>query len=435
MFSSSRYVVVDDEVTELRGLVDTLSELGVPATGVHFRGEIPDGRYFEGVRVLFSDLHLIPQAPARAQFAVIASMLEEKIDPARSGPYVLVLWTKHPDELAALTDYLETAVSAARKPLAVMGLDKTKYLSLQGEPNVAELKEAIIEQVSCNPQLRALLEWESDVLAAAAATLAEVGELVPHGSRSTADYGRELDGVLSRLAVASAGRLNVADHERAAVNGALAPILLDRVMNANPSAAAAATWARAVTRCADLPELDDAQVGKMNRMMHLAFPPAENIGSRDWGAVVALPPEEQTDPKMLERFGLRFAELMNQIFRIERADRPRCQLVLVRTGAICDYAQRKPGPAPYVLGLIVPISVQRRDAPDQKSEHESPILLTSTDHEAEPARLFVNARFEITMASAPQWPVLFRVREQMLAGIAAHTAEYVTRPGIVKLPH
>ncbi|WP_093332627.1 hypothetical protein [Sphingomonas rubra] len=310
-----------------------------------------------------------------------------------------------------------------------MALDKKPFL--HGD---ADLGAAIHERVNASPQIRALVAWEDDVLAAAAATLAAVTDLVPAEDRDVDAFSEKLDGVMSRLAVAYAGRPNVAADRRGAINGALAPILADRIANARGSAELAGVWDAAITRDRALPDMDVGQVGRMNRMLHVAMPPGETVAATDWGATLLLPADEREDGPMRERFGLRCAEIMSQVFRVERADRARCTPVLVRTGAVCDAAQRKPGPLPYLLGLLVPVDlVPKADIQKLKSEFESPVLLL--DEAAGPVRLLVNARFQISMTSpAASFTPLFRIREQLLAMIAAHAAEYQTRPGVLKLP-
>ncbi|HYW16816.1 MAG TPA: hypothetical protein VE891_11780 [Allosphingosinicella sp.] len=402
--------------------------------GVHYTGRPLDPTRFAGVRILFTDLHLLPASSGeKMQFAAIENVIRTNIDPRRGGPYLLVLWTKHEETVGRLATHLERRLEPDKKPLAVLSLDKAKFLEDGALKDAEGLRDAIIERVHHSAQLQALLGWEADVLAAAGATLAEVGELVPlEGRRDSLSFSRELDGVLSRLAVAAVGAPNVQRDKRGAINTALAPLLSDRILNSPAQAQDADLWASAITRAQDLPAVDDHQVGRMNRMLHLSLPPRELTTPGDWGAVIALPPEALSKGEMEARFGMQAATLLNQLFLVERADRPRCKLVLIRIGAICDYAQNKPGPILYVAGCIIPVSVVRRDSQALLSELASPIF--EWDEAEGPVCLFVNARLQITMASAPEWPVLFRIRETLLRAMAEHCANYATRTGIIKWP-
>ena len=429
MFTAGRYVIVDDERDQLGMLVDALHARGAPCVGVHYTGKPLNKAAFAGVRVLFSDLFLLQGVnQPLLQYAALEAMIRNNVDPAIGGPFLLIVWTTHDEQVEGLRTYLRERLEARLRPLAVLTLDKKPYLD-----GKADLAAAVHDQVNASPQIRALIAWEEDVLSAAGATLSAVSDLVPAEHRDVDSFSGLLDGTLSRLAVAFAGRPNVPADRRGAINGALAPILADRIANAPPRAELAGVWDAAVTKDQALPDIDDRQVGRMNRMLHLAVPPGEPVAATDWGATLLLPETERADGPMAQRFGMRYGEVMSQVFRLERADRARCTPVLVRTGAVCDAAQRKPGPLPYLLGVLVPADVVQKATAPLKSELASPLLLL--DEETGPFHLFVNARFQISMVSpTADWSPLFRIREQLLAVIAAHAAEYQTRPGIVKLP-
>ena len=185
------------------------------------------------------------------------------VNPAIGGPYLLVIWTKHAERFAELREFLRERLDPAKKPLAILALDKTLYMLGGDLAKPDELISAITERISESPQLRALISWEADVLAAAGATLGEVGELVPAAERDAEGFSATLDGVLSRLAVAAVGGPNVVVDRRAAINAALAPILADRIVNAPPRSQESGIWDKAITRLKDLPEIDDVQTGRM----------------------------------------------------------------------------------------------------------------------------------------------------------------------------
>ncbi|MER9102678.1 hypothetical protein NKH95_01885 [Mesorhizobium sp. M0848] len=435
MFSAARYVVVDDEEDQLRMLVDSLHSIGAPCVGVHYTGKPLNPRAFAGVRLLFSDLYLISgNSSQKVQFAAIEAMLRTNIDPTTGGPYLLILWTSHDEQVGALRAYLRERLEPAKLPLAVLELDKKPFLVKgDGKGDPEGLAKAVHAQVNSSPEIRALISWEGDVLAAAGATLVTVTDLIAAEERDLDGFAEKLNGILSLLAVASAGKPNVPLDRRGAINNALAPILADRIMNARERPEVAGIWDQAITRDNNLPVMDDAQIGRMNRMLHISMPPAEPLDPKDWGAVLLLPAGERQDQPMMARFGVKYAELLSQVFHLDKPGRARSRPVMVRIGAVCDHAQRKTGPLPYVLGVLVPVDVQRKELEQLKSEFESPILLI--DPAEGPVHLYVNARFQIALVAPPvEWTPLFRIREQLLMMISAHAAEYQTRPGIVKLP-
>ena len=120
------------------------------------------------------------------------------------------------------------------------------------------------------PQLAALVAWETDVQAAAGATLSALVELVPEEARNSALFASAVDEILSRLAREAVGQHHVAIDPRAAITSALAPILADRIVNQDVPDAAAALWRQAVT-WDGREQLDPARAGKVNRA-HSRFP-------------------------------------------------------------------------------------------------------------------------------------------------------------------
>lgn len=347
----------------------------------------------------------------------------------------MVLWTSHLEERDAFADYVaKVAGFTDRRPLAILGLNKNDYRDANGSFAGAQLRADIEKTIASHAQLQVLLAWEANVLAAAGATLATLGELVPQNEQSIEKYPQAIDGILSRLAGAAVGIPNASKDPRGAINSALAPILLDRILNQRASAEINDLWSKAITRYNDLPEMDVQQAGRMNRMLHLAMPQAELIRPTDWGAIVKIPDGELVDDAMQRRFGSRAKDILSQIFQIEKKDRERCQLCLLRVGAVCDFAQNRVGPIPYVLCLVVPVTVQRRDAARPLAEMETPAFELARGEES--VRFLVNARFQVSLVqeNIEGWTALCRIREQLLTMVVAHISAYVMRPGIVKLP-
>jgi hypothetical protein len=440
MFTPSRFVVVDDNEKHLTAIVRIFQLIGSPCLGIRYEAETPlDSRYFRGVRVLFLDLHLLEGLAASDEarhFAQITSLLEDNID-AVGGPFVLVVWTRYPDLCNQLIAYLDGHIDAAKpqaRPLSVIALDKEKFINLDtGDvQRPEELRAAVEGAVSKNPQLTAMLSWETDVLSAAGATLTALIGLIPSASRRTGTYPAALDTQLSRLAVAAVGDKNVPTDKRAALNAALTPILGDRIQNQTVTAAMKAIWDSAVTKDQD-PNLNngltDIDAGQVNRMLHLALPDSETIRATDWGAVVEFPGAWRGDEEMRARYGSILGEIIGNDFKVKAQDSGRCRVRLVRVGAVCDHAQGHTGPVPYLVGLEIPVDVKRNKVSD--AEWHSPIMLVAGNNE--PFRLHVNSRQLVTV-TAPQtqgWAIQYRLREQLLMDLISHAAGYSSRPGVV----
>jgi hypothetical protein len=441
IFSAPRFVVIDDKAEHLVAITQAFQQLGSPCIGIRYNpAEELNPQHFRGVRCLFLDLHLVDgQAGTdqRRHYALIASILEDNIS-QNGGPFILVIWTEHEHLSDELRDYLDTSLDQAKpyaRPLAVMGLAKERFINTgDGTVNQPQaLRAAIQERLFSNSQLAALLGWEADVLVAAGDTLAALLNLVPANRRTTPAFSPALDTILSRLARESVGGSNIDVNHRAAITNALAPILADRIMNQDVTAETRALWQRALTQHnAQLPEASPTEAGQINRMLHLAVPPGETIRPTDWGAVVNWP-YPWNDEELTNRLGVSIDQLLGGEFFIETTDRPRCTPVLVRVGAVCDYAQNHTGPLTYLLGIEIPRDAKRKGKLTD-AIWKSPVF--SIPGGTQISRLHAHIRFPMTLLAraCAAWTARYRLREQLLMNLIACTSTYAARPGIVQLP-
>lgn len=433
MFSHARYVVVDDEKDELDRLLGVLHSLKAPCIGMQYDPvEGIKKRSLEGVRLLFMDLHLLGSGTGSKtkSYAAIAGIVEDSIVP-ESGPYVLILWTKHAQERDEFSDYIFTNVDPQKRPLAILSLDKTKYVGGGGNANLANDVEAAI---ATDARLKAFLSWERHVLSAAGATLAELGQLIPDGDKVVSKYSDRLDGILSVLAVAAVGEKNASDDPRAAVSSALSPILADKIVNHSSTNEEKESWRKAVTKTtkAEMPKLEPEQAARMNTVVHLSLPAAGSIAPHEWGAVLELPEDIESFSKAF--LGLAYADLAADMFRVAPEEITKGKLCLIRGGAQCDYAQGKSGPLGFTLGWISPTKVKYLENRGKKTDAEFDSVPLSVPDLMDVALLRTNARAQISLTrdAIKDYKVLFRIRAPLLTKILTHNANYSNRPGALE---
>ncbi len=431
MFTPARYVIVDDNADELKQLADCMQKIGAPCLPLRYdQAEGIETKHLGGVRLLFLDLHLTTgaQSGSIAQAAgLIVTMLEDGIV-ATAGPYVIILWTKHQEQRAAFEAYVMENLDPLKRPLAILSLDKNNYLAGDAGEKLTSDVGQIIET---DPRLRAMLDWEREVLKAAGATLAEIGALVAKEDRTAARFSERLDEILSLLAFEAVGGANAKADPYSAVNAALMPILSDRIANQRVDPKSNAIWKAAVTKVEDLNHPSPTEAAKLNSMLHIAKASSEALTPDAWGAVTLLPEAELADASMIKRFDLPAKPMLSGTFCLtEKGERSASRLCVLRVGASCDYAQSRKGPVPFVLGAIVPAEAKRREGLPKAEIVTPPLMLDGFDG---PVRMIFNTHLQISMVPAEfgAWPALCRLREPLLMQITTYGARHATRPAII----
>ena len=423
-------IIVDNNQDHLRAIVDTFHLYGVGCLGIHYDAEAGLTRsYFRAVRFLFLDLHLLATATygGRQHYAHLAQLLSDNIS-ADGGPFTLILWTNFDDQVDGLIGYLDNTgeLPPHARPAAIGRLAKDRFLDESERVNDHEaLMTEIDEALALAPQVRALFSWERSVQIAVRSTLASVVDLVPDDKRTSGEFPSAVDDALSRLAIAAVGPENVSKDPRAALNASLVPILADKA-SSQPVAADGDMWGKAITKT-EVPPLPPTEAAMINRMLHVALPESETIFANDWGAVVSLPIDWNDEDTVRSRFGVSGADLLATHFRIGADFHSQCSPKLVRIGAPCDYAQRRPGPITYLLALAVPEDASSTGKRPNAIWCSPPLSLDG----GRAQRLLVSAMFPwtVTKQESTPWRVECRLREQLLMQLVHTAGTYATRPG------
>lgn len=420
---AARIIAIDDKQEDLNKLIKGINRHGVACLPLHYPDDEEHIRPCPNVRVIFADLHLDEAGASgkdRRHFSVIGGLISETIKP--SGPYLLILWTNYADKADALRKFLDEELENPLKPFAVEAIDK-KFLVAdaggdQDGPNIKKLAEKITSLFAKFPQIAALLNWEEMVLGAAGDTVSSIFGLVENQNRE-----KEISGILAHLAVSAVGKDHVENDRFHAVNKALLPILTDRI---------AAThnddqdiWEKAFdsSDTASFPSLENA--ARLNRLVQID--PATDNGARN-GSVITLP-EKFSGKYFEEEFGLNQEEAASQEFSCKEPEEE-LSWVLVQCQAICDYAQHKPGPLPYYLGLELPDTSRAKNKKHPEALWASPPF----EKDGSTVYLHVNARFPVSMPQkfAEQKNVRYRLREQLLNDLIYHIHSYGARPGMLR---
>lgn len=423
MFQSHRVIAVDDDQRHLNGLVGGLHRSGVACLPIHFTGDTAGFKPCPNVRIIFADLNLIGQASDHAsQFATLGGLIEGTIKPR--GPYIVLLWTRYPEQAARLDEFLGQRLQDVSKPFVVLPLSKSDHLDVDGNVrDEGRLITAIVSLTRNQPQLGALFDWESRVLGAAGETVSAL--LVLASTQAPNARAEELGRVLSWLGIEAVGKEHLANNRFLSVNEALLPILADRVANLRSTPSEDGLWRDAVVSASTQRALTLDEAGRLNRMVHIDTGPP--TGS-ERGRVIWLPRH------FLQNFATSFG--VDETVAAKRqfhcsgfsSGDDQFRWVLVQVQAACDYAQSHPGSVPCYLGLELPFPTRRRGTPPAA-------LWTSPALELNAAvrQLRVSAQFPVSVGPAEfrNGSPLYRLRDQILQDLTYHVHSHGARPGML----
>ena len=425
MLGSPRIIAIDDDEGHLSGLADCLNENGIACLRIHFTGDPADIAASPDVRIVFADLHLGAGSASdhKPNFSMIGGLLRETIRP--SGPYFIILWTRFPEEAAALREFLDRLGDDVAKPFDVQCLRKADHLDAKGGVRDAgALIEAIVAITRESPQLAALFDWESRVLGATGRTVSSILDLPVREGRD--DRASEVARILSWLAVEAAGKANVEADPFRAVNEALLPILADRIAKLRSEDPEEEPWRNALERIDGLSSLSVEAAARLNRLVHIAE--TDPAHGTERGVVVSLPGHYRR--RFQRFFGLAERAAAKKEFRCTdfESEDSRFRWVLVQCQAACDHAQSSPGTLPFYLGLDFPHESKQGKPP--ASTWRGPAFRL----DGRTRVLRVGARFPVALARsyAQSATPVYRLREQMLNQLIHHVHAHGARPGMIE---
>ncbi len=455
-------IVLDDEKEELWKIVHGLGVCGLPVIS-HW---INNGKLerkpvvpHEGVRILFTDLHILGPINNKPEqyVSALVSLIQQLIG---STTYLIVFWSGFPEDSTEawniLISRLKTANAKNLIPFACEVLDKTDVKQISDDDaNVAaqatnNVRNSIANIFAKYPQLSSLMQWESCASRAASATSNELIEKLDKGGISFTDSDA-VKATLKRMAQEALGLPHAPKSPTKGVYQALMPIAQDWMYKEAEKGALDQFLELTLVKTTLLPS---QPVGKPSLVSLLndffIHSERENLTSSERGVVIRLPEAymKNEEEGLIKEVGLaekkgdwreaiciefahEFSKATPQEKEIYKNKLNPDNVYVVELSADCDYAQDKKRSHRFLLSLFVPVSDSRPFYQSKKGANDSIYLTPEITLGGVQGRLLISCRIFLTRPyrNAVQGSVVTRIRQEVLAEIAHHYATHMRRPG------
>jgi hypothetical protein len=415
-------LLIDDDIKESSPLMNLLSKHHIPfiyqSGDPHSFPETP----YTGIRIIFLDLVLgtdLESQNSKTQISKVISVLQSLITPD-NGPYFIIAWTKHDDQIPLLIERLNESKLKNNLPLNTLSLEKTTYMRTDEhgqyifKPDALELiSKTMKEKLSELGSFRLLLAWESIIKSAGIKTINSFNNvLIESGKKWNERFGL----VFYEMAKASMGKnININDPNFTSkallsFNAVLADFLEKEIKNFNYEDFKITETSEQKTE--DL-------IGTINQRLLFHENP-ENIFP---GNIYPLSDRVSVDELLINSI------LKDSKPELKKTFTSKCTFVMVDFTAICDYAQNKIGLHKLVAGFILP-----KEYESILIKHSHFLYISPTIKYANNISLIVlNSKFifgKKTDELAKIKPIL-SIRQQFLVDLQSKIAHYINRPGMI----
>lgn len=455
-------IVLDDVKQELWEISHGLGVCGMPIMPhliVNGMLERRPANPYEGVRILFTDLHVLGPAQSKPELYVSAlvNFIQQLIRPST---YLIVFWSafSHEAEEAwnLLVSRLKTAGAEDLIPFDYRVLDKAEVRNISDEDEeiaakaTENVKKSIAAIFNEFPQLRSFMQWESCASRAASATSNElIGKLDKAGIPFT-DSSAVKD-TLKRMSQEALGYPHAPNAPTRGVYQALIPITQDWLNRESAKGALDGFLELTGTERIPLPT-ETAGKPKMASLLNDFFIHSEqsDLRATERGVVIRLPRDflEQKQGGLVQEIGLAetggdwrkaicvefahgFAKAIEADQKAYKEKLDPTNVYVVELSADCDYAQDKTRSHRFLLSLFVPTSDPRPFYQNSKGANDAIYVTEEITLGGVPGRLLISCRIFLTRPykGTVEGTTVTRLRQDVLSEIAHHYSTHVRRPG------
>lgn len=450
-------LVLDDERDELWQVSHGLALCGLPVMSHHVRGgqleyvpEIPHA----GVRLLFTDLHLLGSTQSKPEqyVAALISFIKKLVQPTT---YVVVFWSNYEEEAAEAWNLLRQRAPAALQPFAYRSLPKElAKRACDNDEDIAKearaaLRKRVEEVLDEFPQLQAMMNWETSVSQAAATTTNQLVRVLAKGN-APVGKSENVRAVFARMAQEAVGYPYAAAASTRGLLQALNPILLDCLERSGVPAHEHLARFLAISDDKQISLPDKSLVPFLNDFFIHAEGDVKD--ALDRGAVVRFSEEYLKSPEGLSRdIGLtdgkpgewqeavcrEFHKTWRSASTTEAGSKAKNALLPtsvygIELSAVCDHAQDKQRSQRFLFALFVPTAssgdfLDKNNRPANDAIYVTPEITVDnvTGRFLISCRVFIARPHRETVPGKP----ISRLRKDVVDELSHLYSTHLRRPG------
>lgn len=456
----SRVVAIDDVDDHLQKIVWGLGKAGFSALPFFFedgRLESPPERALPGIRIVFTDIHLVGGGlnNEKTHAANIIRCLKKIV---ASGPYVLIFWSQFPGDGTRIAELIQERATEAglTPPLGYAAIDKNEVFkigSINGNQDfdAPKLRQLILEKISEFKTLAVAASWEDRVARAAAKTTDRLFELVEGSAAPTVNWEK----LLAFLACEAVGQHEARDGLIPALDAALLPILEDQLslignepVPEQVDAQVLLDIVSAAGGCECPPSVTKSQLNAS----YLIEEFGKDAGTAMWarGTVTALGSGFINSGAFVKAFRHDDAALIRREFAtrdLTDEEKRSTKLHVVELGPECDHVQGKVSTHRYLLALLVPAEMFSTGAfthgnkkkPSGNTRYHNDSVMNAgkimlRDRLAGEWFLLISCRCFMALAASinVDGKPTFRLRRALMEEVAHRYATHARRPGVMR---
>ncbi len=452
-------LVLDDVKQELWEISHGLGVCGLPIMPHWINNgklERRPTKLYEGVRILFTDLHVLGSTQSKPEqyVSALVNFIQQLISPSA---YLIVFWSAYPQEAATAWDLLVSRLKTTGvenlTPFAYRVLDKADVQSISDpdEDIAAKATEIVTKSISAIfdefPQLSSLMQWEACASRSASATSNElIGKLNKGGIQFTDSVA--VKATLKRMSQEALGLPHAPNTPTKGVYQALVPIAQDWLGKEAEEGALDKFLELTESKTTPLP-VQAAEKPKLTSLLNDFFIHSEREGLNpsERGVVIRLAEDflgrknnglvseiglTATDCDWREAISMEFALDSGKLALVKEWANAK-SIYVVELSADCDYAQDKPRSHRFLLAVFVPRNDLSKFYSSSKNKyaHEAIYATPEITIGGVEGKLLVSCRIFLTRPykGTVEGVAVTRMRQDVLSEIAHHYSTHMRRPG------